>query len=255
MGSGLILLVLVGAWLAVLVPMGLRRHDSAVSLRSTDRFGDAMRVLSRRPHHAERTVLAPRRGVPITGAPAPGRTLAERRRRTLFALLGVAGLAAVAGLLGPRLLLVPAALTAVLAVLFVVHCRRQAQLRAERLRRRAAASPGLPRQRGPRVAGVPDRMPPRPAPLSVPLPAPAARYDEPVPVHVPAAAGPAWSPVPVPLPGYVAHAAAPTAPRRVLDLTRPGRWSAGLADDDSALTDDSAELDEILDRRRAVGDW
>lgn len=48
MGSGLILLVIVGAWLAVLVPMGLRSHDSAAAARSTERFSEAMRVLSRR---------------------------------------------------------------------------------------------------------------------------------------------------------------------------------------------------------------
>jgi hypothetical protein len=47
-GSGLILLVIVAAWLAVLVPMALRSHDSADSLSSVDRFSDAMRVLSRR---------------------------------------------------------------------------------------------------------------------------------------------------------------------------------------------------------------
>lgn len=48
MGSGLILLVIVAAWLAVLVPMALRSSDSADSLSSVDRFSDAMRVLSRR---------------------------------------------------------------------------------------------------------------------------------------------------------------------------------------------------------------
>ncbi|MFP5218238.1 MAG: hypothetical protein ACLGIG_00665 [Actinomycetes bacterium] len=48
MGSGLILLVIVAVWLAVLVPMALRSSDSADSLSSVDRFSDAMRVLSRR---------------------------------------------------------------------------------------------------------------------------------------------------------------------------------------------------------------
>lgn len=48
MGSGLILLVIVAAWLAVLVPMALRTHESSTSLSSVDRFSDAMRVLSRR---------------------------------------------------------------------------------------------------------------------------------------------------------------------------------------------------------------
>jgi hypothetical protein len=47
-GSGLILLVIVAAWLAVLVPMALRSSDTADSVGSVDRFNDAMRVLSRR---------------------------------------------------------------------------------------------------------------------------------------------------------------------------------------------------------------
>ena len=56
--AGLILLAIVGAWLAVLVPMALKSHDSTTSLRSADRFSDAMRVLSRK---SSRDVLVPRR--------------------------------------------------------------------------------------------------------------------------------------------------------------------------------------------------
>lgn len=46
--SSLILLVIVAAWLMVLVPVLLRRHDAGAERRSTDRFASAMRVLSRR---------------------------------------------------------------------------------------------------------------------------------------------------------------------------------------------------------------
>jgi len=282
-GSGLILLVIVGAWLAVLVPMALRSHDSASSSRTADRFSDAMRVLSRRSGPTDRTVLLPRPGAALSGvtpfepeAPVPHSAshpcLAVRRRRTLVALLTGTAVCAVAGLVGPPVLLVVAGLLGVLAVLFVVHCRRQALLRAERLRRRPARAPlpgtaALPgtamlpgqaptaAQDAARVAGIPARMPSRPEPLRVPLPAPAARYDEPVPVHVPAAAGPAWQPVPVPLPTYVGKDVAPPRPHRVLDLTRAGSWSAGLDPEDALLHDDGYELDAILDRRRVVGGW
>ncbi|MCW2615144.1 MAG: hypothetical protein JWN08_2138, partial [Frankiales bacterium] len=90
-----------------------------------------------------------------------------------------------------------------------------------------------------RVAGIPDRMPPRPAPLE-----PAVR----------GAQGEPWAPVPVPLPGYVT---APKAPRRVLDLTRPGEWSDGVsaAERELGIDDRGPELDEILEQRRAAGDW
>ena len=282
MGSGLILLVIVGAWLAVLVPMGLRSHDSATSLRSTDRFSDAMRVLSRRPTGHEKTRVMPRRPPSepeLSTGPREGRGLVERlaaldehvaaprpatpmlvrRRRTLLGLIGTALALLVAGLVGPALLLVPAGLLLLLAGAFAAHCRRQAVLRAERLRAqrrrdRAAAR----REAAPRVTGIPSRMPARPAPLVAPLPAPAVRHDEPLPLVAPAAVGDGtWQPVPVPLPTYVGKDRAPERPRRVLDLTRPGQWTAALEADDSVLAElgDGKELEVILERRRAVGGW
>ena len=68
------------------------------------------------------------------------------------------------------------------------------------------------------------------------------------------AVGSAWSPVPVPVPTYVN---APVAPRRVVDLTQPGRYSEGLRDAEERLgiVDSGPELDDIIDRRRAVNGW
>lgn len=285
-GSGLILLVIVGAWLAVLVPMALRSHDSATSLRSTDRFGDAMRVLAKRG--AGRDVLMPRRGPagvvlsrgPATAGPAPShgrrrlltrrlrvtaatRSAAQRRRRTLLVLLVVAAATLVAGLVGPVGWLAAHAAVDLLLLAFVVHLRRQAVLRSSRRRaepRRAPivrSEPAVPAAdlAHTRVAGIPDRMPARPV---GPVPAPARRYDEPVPA--PAVAswdGASWSPVPVPPPIYVGKPMAPARRTRVLDLTRPGQWTAAMEGDelDLSVLDDGPELDEILDRRRAVNDW
>lgn len=82
-----------------------------------------------------------------------------------------------------------------------------------------------------------------------------------------------WQPVPMTLPTYVTKPKArPTS--RVIDLTKPGRWadearrtpiveepvaspSEGVYDDRAAgftFAADDAELDSILDRRRAVND-
>lgn len=281
-GSGLILLVIVGAWLAVLVPMALRSHDSATSLRSTDRFGDAMRVLAKRG--AGRDVLMPRRGSagvvlsrgPVTARPAPSksrrrlrvpganRSAAQRRRRTLLVLLVVAAATLVAGLVGPVGWFAAHAAGDLLLLAFVVHLRRQAVLRSAR--RRAEPRPA-PIVRGEpavpaadhahtRIAGIPDRMPARP--VASPVPAPARRYDEPVPAPAVASRdGASWSPVPVPPPIYVGKPMAPARRTRVLDLTRPGQWTAAMEGDelDLSVLDDGPELDEILDRRRAVNDW
>ena len=262
MGSGLILLVIVGAWLAVLVPMALRSHDSSTSLSSVDRFSDAMRVLSRREQAGRgsvRSFVLPARPV----APRPGVPLAVRRRRVLLTLVGFAAGSLLVALLGSAWGFALFVVTAGLAVAYVVHLRRQAVLRQQRARRRDGSAWGQATRDGSawgratrtEVAGIPDRMPGRPQPLTAPLPAPAARYDEPHPV-APAAAG-TWDSPAFPVPTYVTAPVAPPRPPRVLDLTRPGEWSAGLGLDETDLpiVDDGDELEEILERRRASGDW
>lgn len=289
--SGLILLVIVGAWLAVLVPMALRSHDSGRALSTVDKFHDAMRVLSRRdgdpppppgPRPPTPGIPAPRPRAATSAAPA-GLSVAARRRRVLVGLAGASALLLVAGLVGPRWLLGLHLLVDLLVVAYVGHLRHSTVLRHEREWREAlgervpaprpaaartverataarrtaarpvaarpaarAAAPTSVRYAAPgRVAGIPDRMPPRVH--EVPEVAE-------VPVPVRGAQGEPWAPVPVPLPGYVT---APTAPRRVLDLTRPGEWSDGIAaaERDLGIDDQGPELEQILERRRAAGGW
>ena len=129
MGSGLILLLIVGAWLAVLVPMALRSHDAAAALGTVDKFHDAMRVLSRRD--------SGRGSGPVQDAPAdpvarPGLTPAARRRRALLVLLAVAVLTLVGGLVGPVWLLAPHLVADLLLVAFLGWLRNSAVVRAER---------------------------------------------------------------------------------------------------------------------------
>lgn len=281
MGSGLILFAIVIAWLIVLVPMALRSHDNSTYAKSADRFSHAMRVLSRR---SSRDVLVPRRPysslvVSETKSPRPARipeervepeqlvayeplTPAQRRARTLAFLVGLALVTLGLAMAGLRTALFAQVVSDLLVVAFVVHCRRQAVLRAQRVRqqarRRRAAEP-RPKPapvKVSRIAGVPDRMPARPAPLSAPLPAPAARYED-TPSVAAATGTDSWDPVPVPPPTYVSKPMAPRREPRVLDLTKPGEWTAALESDDVGLSilDDGPELDEILDRRRAAGDW
>jgi hypothetical protein len=258
-GSGLILLVIVGAWLAVLVPMALRSHDSASSLSSVDRFNDAMRVLSRREQSsraAARSFVLPAR--PETEPVRPAVPVAVRRRRVLLTLVALTAMALVVGILASGWLLMLAFVFAALTTAYVVHLRRQAlrkQERAYREQMRHYASTRSADARpaaGRRVAGVPERMPARPAPLSAPLPAAAVRYEDPQPV-----ASGTWDAVEFPVPTYVNAPVAPPRPPRVLDLTRPGEWSAAMESDDVGLSilDEGDELDDILDGRRASGDW
>lgn len=247
-GSGLILLVIVGAWLAVLVPMAVKSHDSSASLKSADKFSDAMRVLSSRRTPGDRREVV----VPRPAQALPPLTAAERRRRTLATLVGVALLSLGLGLMGSTLLLGLHVACDLLLAGFVVHLRQQAIRRAEKAARarrpaRPGVAPVVPQQR---TAGIPDRMPARPEPLTAPLPAPAARYED-----KPAVADNGWEPVPVPVPTYVGKAVAPRRPPRVLDLTKPGEWTAALEDSGLDILDDGPELEEILDRRKAANGW
>ncbi|MCU1602868.1 MAG: hypothetical protein JWO22_3577 [Frankiales bacterium] len=283
-GSGLILFAIVIAWLIVLVPMALRSHDNSTYAKSADRFSHAMRVLSRR---SSRDVLVPRRAyssliVSETRSPRIPEekqslvvdeveyeervplTPAQRRARTLAVLVGLALVTLGITLAGIRVGLYAHLACDLLVVAFVVHCRRQAILRAERAKREArrARATGRPvhvpvRTPVSRIAGIPDRMPQRPMPLSAPLPAPAARYED-VPSPAAAATGTdTWDPVPVPVPTYVTKPSAPRREPRVLDLTKPGEWTAALEGDDVGLGifDEGPELEDIIERRRAAGDW
>ncbi len=260
MGSGLILLVIVGAWLAVLVPMALRSHDTAASLTSVDKFSDAMRVLSRREERREErraVVLPPRPSVEVDLGPVL--TVAERRRRTLMVLLGTALLSLGLALFGVPLMLGLHVTCDLLLVGFVVHLRRQAVLKAQRaarqrVRRAPLLAPAAAPAQASRVVGIPERMPRRPEPLGITLPAPAARYDD-ASAAAPLTVDTSWSPVPVPVPTYVGKAVAPSRPPRVLDLTKPGEWTATLEDSGLEILDDGPELEEILDRRRVSGGW
>lgn len=266
MGSGLILLVIVAAWLAVLVPMALRSHDSASSLSSVDRFNDAMRVLSRRDQTrraSARSFVLPARP-PEPAVVRAGVPVAVRRRRVLLTLSGLSGISLVAGVLGSTFALTAFVVFAALTSAYVVHLRRQAlrkQERAFRASMRRDVAPagqraGRARTPAGRLAGVPDRMPARPAPLTAPLPAAAVRYEDPQPVAV-GAGGSTWDAAPFPIPTYVNAPVAPPRPPRVVDLTRPGAWSAAMEADDVGLSilDENDELDDILDGRRASGDW
>jgi hypothetical protein len=279
-GSGLIFLLIVGAWLAVLVPMALRSSEAASAHSTVDRFHDAMRVLSRRDSTSrvpsrpvDDVPLAARRAVPA-GSTSAGPTPAARRRRAAAVLVLVALGSLVGGVLGPVWLFGVHAVADGLLLSGFLWLRHQAVLREEREWRTAmgdrrsdhASQEWSPLQElAPApvaVYGIPDRMPARREIASTdsvfdqhadapshPAAAPAV---EPAPVpQVPAARGAQgapWQPVPVPVPMYVT---APRAPRRLVDLTAQ---SQGLSSAEHSLgiDDRGPELEHILGRR-AVG--
>ena len=284
MGSGLILLLIVGAWLAVLVPMALRSSEAVSAQSTVDRFHDAMRVLSRRssavgtPAAAEEVPAEapePRSG-PAT---APGSrtrlTPAARRRRAAAALVLLAVGSLVGAVLGPVWLLGVHVVADGLLLAGFLWLRHQAVLREERQWRTAMGdrrSERTTQQWSPleelapapvAVYGVPDRMPARREIVSsdsvfdqdADLPSRSRTTPAVAPAPAPqvpaarGAKGEPWQPVPVPVPMYVT---APRAPRRVIDLTAPSAEALASAERSLGTDDQGPELEHILGRR-AVG--
>lgn len=258
MGSGLILLVIVGAWLAVLVPMALRSHETT-SLGTVDKFHDAMRVLSRR--EAAELALDESDEMPDEQAAeqAAVRSVAVRRRRILLALLALAMGTLVAALVGPRWLFAPHLVAGLAFAGYVGHLRIQArradrealaarsQLRIERRAAEAAEVAARAREllspspaavvpaarrvvRQVRIAGVPDRMPTRVALGATPRPVPVegAEFitDFGAEEELPTAGGPA-SPAPAgsvtPAPAAPVVADPPAGPARRVRADRSAR--------------------------------
>ena len=281
MGSGLIFLLIVGAWLAVLVPMALRSSEAASAAGTVDRFHDAMRVLSRRDSASRPPAGATEREPAPAPAPAArrvapartGLTPAARRRRAVGVLV-VLSLGSLAGaVVGPLWLLGVHVLADLLLLAGILWLRSQAVLREEREWRSAM---GDRSDRRSQSWSPLEELAPAPAPVSVPVYGvpdrmPARREivssdsvfdqhaDEPARPRTPTAPPPAvpaargaqgepWEPRPVPVPMYVT---APRAPRRLIDLTGPSEALAS-AERSLGIDDQGPELEHILGRR-AVG--
>lgn len=183
--SGLVYAAIVLMWAAVLIPMWLRRHDATTENRSAERFGQAMRVLSRRESTADRRAIvvpAPPRSAPTTvpareqrpvgsrpvtsrpstESPAPSAvarsprsqaraSLARRRARTLAVVSALALVTGALSLLGVLPGWAPLPFV-VLLVGFVVHLRLQARRSAAT--RRTGVAPARTRRAEPAVDGT-----------------------------------------------------------------------------------------------------
>ena len=139
--SGLIYAAIAIMWAAVLIPMWLRNHDTASENRSAERFGQAMRVLSRKEQAVADEAAGDRAGdraqAPIPAreqrAPRvegvararPQRTLAQRRARTLAVMAGLVVLLTLVAVVTPVPWWAPLPVVTLLGA-FVVHLRIQA---------------------------------------------------------------------------------------------------------------------------------
>jgi hypothetical protein len=259
-------------WAAVLIPMWLRNHDTATENRSAERFGQAMRVLSRKEqdendqmndadddqrHQRDAEPVAPAtpesRSVPtptrshrptVARRPQPRqrpqRSMAQRRARTLGVLAGLLLVLTIAAVATPVPWWAPLPVAA-LVVAFVVHLRVQALQQQRRRSSTRRGSVGRPR-RG-QTDGPEQRIATSASSFSsgsskaLVVETKGTRSDVDVTFDESADDPETWRPNPLPLPTYVT---APKAvrPIKVIDLTTPGAWTSGrfleddLADED-----------------------
>ena len=91
--TGLIYVVIIALWAAVLIPIWLRRHDQISEVRSTARFSSAMKTLGKN----EKSGRSARRGSSSGRPTSPAQEAAAKRRALVMGILSAA-LAVVLGL-------------------------------------------------------------------------------------------------------------------------------------------------------------
>lgn len=230
MGSGVIYAVVAVIWIAYFVPTWLRRHDEVSESRSVERYRSAMRVVSRGTDAEIGVTISER---------AEARQSMLRRRQQLF--VGITGMLlltmglAMFGLISSWLVALPL----VAGALYVGYVRK------------AKVSEDLIARRHAMRATHNHDVALRPSTLSF-----ARTVQEQVvetapissTVHVIERGERAWQPAQVPVPTYVS---APKAVRahRVIDLTKPGAWTADQQAAEAArLAAIAPSRDEVFDQ-------
>ncbi len=214
MASGLIYLIIIGMWVAYFLPRWMRQHETQ-SGRETERYKSAMKIVASTPNFPDPVNVEER-----------AKSLHLRRVAlcVLAAILSAASLAIAAGLIPTISILIPVTSLAI----YVVHIRRQV-VAAQVKKRRLAALAKIAaveikdnpkaridlsqRQRTQSEAILEQWVPLRERSMSSSI------------TIVEKSEERSWSPIAVPRPTY---ATAPKAitPKRTIDLTTPGKWSA-----------------------------
>jgi hypothetical protein len=213
--TGLIYLVIIALWAAVLIPMWLRRHDQVSEVRSTTRFSTAMRSLGTSRTEED---MATQRNTQTSRKAAAQASAAQRRTivlGSLSALLAVTLLMAI-GSMAPKWL--PMFMAVLVAGFVAATAMTASQRTSVKVTRSAYVEPV--RNRRPQV--VPE------APAAPVAPAVEDEWenwnawdDE-----------DSWEAVPSTLPTYVNSPRASVIPRPI-DRNRPNEWD-GMAMVDAA---------------------
>ena len=218
--TGVIYVVIIALWAAVLIPLWLRRHDQISEVRSTARFHSAMRTLSSSRAYSMDESRGARRAGDMDDYGYQDfddrwrdadRELARQQASTRrAAVLGVLALVLLMSLVLAFMSVVPKwvpALTALPVVAFIVATMMTAPAReAGRVRR------SEPARRTETVA------------VDVAAPVTSAAVDDDWENWNAWDDDDAWEAIPTTLPTYVTAPRASAVPRRI-DRSRPGEWT------------------------------
>jgi len=256
--TGLIYIVIIALWAAVLIPMWLRRHDQISEVRSTARFEHAMHLLSaddgQRPAYRsttgmwnkmmERAQPGPARtSTPASSSPSRGtgpvrssgvnrsNQLTGSARRRAVVLATLTGLTALT-LLAALASIVPMPLPILLALVTGAYMIASAVTAPARAAQRPARTPN------------PMRRPERSVQPQAAVPA-AAVVDDWETWNAWDDEQDGWDAVPTTLPTYVTKPRASQVPRRI-DRSRPGEWT-GTAMVETAQAMMDAEMSAAAD--------
>jgi hypothetical protein len=257
--------LLVG-WGMYFVPRWVRRHEELSEARSVEKFSRAMRILSRKPPTPDQryVVMPARQDHQPRARPRRVTPLAMRRRRILAGLVLTTLVVSLVTPFTPVPWWAPVALL-VVTVADVVHLRIQARRLGDVTRTRASVRrrarlrlrrfDSVERIIASRQTLAQERAAALAERLAAEASAEASAREE---AERLAAAAAGWQPVPVPLPTYVSKpkapdrpAARPLAEQQPFDQTEMSSLVEAAAGDESSEPD---ELDEIIERRRAVND-
>lgn len=236
MASGLIYLIIIGMWVAYFLPRWMRQHETQ-SGREGERYKSAMKIVASTPNFPD-----------LIDQDRKIKTL--QIRRWIFSILAFSliGFSAVVelGYLPLMAILIPVTAIAI----YVINVRRQvvvAQMKKRRLEALAAitaaeikVNPDLKIDLSKRSRTESEQIQEHWVPLS-------ERTTHSSITIIEKEEERSWSPIAVPRPTY---ASAPKAitPKRTVDLTTPGRWSA---EQERAQALEMPGKDELFDQELA----
>ena len=245
MASGLIYLIIIGMWVAYFLPRWIRQHETQ-SGRETERYKSAMKIVASTPNFPD----------PVN---QEEKLKTLRKRRLILTSLSLVLAITVGGILLKYIPAVGVLIPVTALAIYIINVRRQvvaAHIKKRRLE--ALASITAVEIKVDPTARINLSERPKRASESI--------LEQWVPLRerelsssitiIRDESERSWSPVAVPRPTY---ATAPKAitPKRTIDLTTPGKWSAEQ-ERQSALeipTQDELFDQELAEQAAAARDW